>query len=351
MLSSVWAITRNSFIEIIRQPVYGILLLVGMMLIGSAPAVTMFSMARDNVLMVDMGLATIMLLGLVIAVLSATQVFSREIEVQTVGAILSKPVGRLAFVLGKFLAVSLSMLVVCYLQLLMLLAVLRIGVPSAATWRLDWPAFMAVAGPFALSMGLALYGNFFYRWNFTSTAIIMAVPLFTAGFLMTMVVNSGWEMEFLPHILHERHAWPTAQAAVLVFMAVWVLSAVAVAASTRLNVVMNVIVCVTVFFLGMTSQFMFGRFADNLAPAWRAAEFGFSSDALSSIGSALVASVCWVAQRVVPNLYLFWVGDQLVADIPIIPMRYVASAAAYAVAFCGAMVALAAFLFERREVI
>jgi hypothetical protein len=40
----------------------------------------------------------------------------------------------------------------------------------------------------------------------------------------------------------------------------------------------------------------------------------------------------------------------LVSEAPYIPLGYVWTAAAYAVCFCAAMVALAAFLFERREV-
>jgi len=324
LFSCLWAISKNSFREIIRQPVYGLLLLSGMALIGLSPAITMFSMARDESLMVDVALTTIMLLGLVIAVLSATQVVSREIETQTVGAVLSKPVARFVFVLGKFVAVSMAMAVSCYLLTVMLLGTLRIGVPSSAGWRLDWPAFLAVSVPLALSMGLALYCNYFYRWNFASTAITLAVPLYSVAFGMLLIINPDWRVEWIPAVFLERDAGEVAKAALLVFMAVWVLSSVAVTASIRLNVVVNVVVCLTVFFVGMISQFLFGRFAE--AP-W-----------------------AWLALRVVPSLHLFWVGDQLMAQAPFIPMPYVRLAVSYAVVYCCAMVAFAAFLFERREV-
>ena len=325
MLSSFWAITKNAVVEIIRQPVYGILLLTGMLLIGLSPAITMFSMASDESLMVDMGLATILLLGLIVAVLSATQVISREVEAQTVGAVLSKPVGRFVFVVAKFVAVSLAMALGCYLLIIVMLTTLRIGVPSSASWRLDWPAFLVALVPLLLAMGLGVYVNFFYRWNFTSSAILFALPLYTVGFLVLLIVNAGWEVEVVPKIFLERHAWPVAQAAVLVFMGVWVLSSVAVAVSTRLNVVINVVICLTVFFVGMISQYLFGRFADH-------------------------SRLAWLALRVVPSLEVFWVGDQLMAQVPLIPMRYVWTAGAYAAGFCASMVALAAFLFERREV-
>jgi len=326
LLSGFWAITKNSFVEIIRQPLYGILLLAGMVLIGLSPAVTMFSMAQDESLMVDMGLATIFLLGLVIAVLSATQVISREIEAQTVGAIISKPVGRFAFVLAKFAAVSLAMSVACYLLAIMLVTVLRIGVPSSASWRMDYPALLAAVCPLLVAMAAGVYCNYFYHWSFASTAIMLGLPLYTVAFMALLIVNGGWQVEVAPKVFIERHAWQVAQAALLVFLGVWVLSSVAVLVSTRLNVVMNVIICLTVFFVGMISQYLFGRFVGVFWPAR-------------------------VALWVVPSLHLFWVGDQLMSEAPYIPLRYVATVAAYAMGFCAGMIALAAFLFERREVI
>jgi hypothetical protein len=325
LLSSYWAIAKNSFTEIVRQPVYGLLLLTGMTLIGLSPAITMFSMASDEALMVDMGLATVFLLGLIIAVLSATQIISREVESQTVGAILSKPVGRLLFILGKFTAVTMAMGLACGQLTVVMLLTLRIGVPSTAQWRLDLPAFLGLVGPLAIAVALGLYANFFYRWNFTSTAIKVGFPLYLVAFGLLMLVNAGWEMEFIPRIYAERSAWQVLRAGVLVFLGVWVLSSVALAISTRLNVVINTVICLTVFFVGMVSQYLFGRFADGSPPAW-------------------------VALRIVPNLHVFWVGDQLTAEVPYIPMPYVWTAGLYALGFSGAMVSLAAFLFERREV-
>jgi len=348
VLSSFWAITKNSLIEVIRQPIYGILLLAGMVLTGLSPAITMFSMASDESLMVDMGLGMILLLGLVVAVLSATQVVSREIEAQTVGAIMSKPVGRFVFIVGKFAAVSLAMLLACYLLTLMLLTVLRIGVPSTASWRLDYPAFLAALVPLLLAFALGIYCNYFYHWNFTSTAIMLSLPFYTAAFGVLLVINGGWQVEFIPKVFVERHAWQVAEAAVLAFLGVWVLSSVAVAVSTRLNVVMNAVICLILFFLGMISQYLFSGSAQDLGPALGALRLDGSL--LSALGRALAACVSWVALRVVPSLYVFWVGDQLVSEAPYIPLGYVWTAAAYAVGFCAAMVALAAFLFERREV-
>jgi ABC-type transport system involved in multi-copper enzyme maturation permease subunit len=326
LLTSLWAISKNSFIEIIRQPVYAILLLAGMAMLGLSPAITMFSMATDESLMVDIGLATVMLMGIVVAVISATHVVSREVDSQTVGAIISKPVGRFTFILGKFVAVSLATATFWALLTVMLILCTRIGVPSAASWSMDWPAFAAAVLPLLLSVGFGLFANYFYRWHFCSTAVTTAIPLYACGLGLALVFNPGWQVEFMPHVFLERNGVQIAQAALLVYLGIWVIGSVAVAISTRLNVVVNVTICLTVFFLGMTSQYLFGRFAD---------------------GNVLA----WLALRVIPSLHVFWVGDQLMNEAPFIPMSYVGLAAAYAAGFCVAMVAFAAYLFENREVI
>jgi hypothetical protein len=326
LLTSLWAISKNSFIEIIRQPVYAILLLAGMVMIGMSPAIVMFSMATDESLMVDICLATILLMGIVVAVLSATQVVSREVEAQTVGAIISKPVGRFTFVLGKFIAVSMATAAFWYLLSVMLILCVRVGVPSSASWTMDWPAFLGAVLPLLLAAGFGLFANYFQHWHFCSTAVTIALPLYACGLGVTLIFNTGWQVEFPPYIFVERNAWQIAQAVVLVYLGIWVLGSVALAISTRLNVVVNVTICLTVFFLGMTSQYLFGRFAD---------------------GNVLA----WLALRVIPSLHVFWVGDQLMNEVPYIPMSYVGLSALYAVGFCLAMVAFAAYLFENREVI
>ncbi|MFO8006617.1 MAG: hypothetical protein R6V05_02665 [Candidatus Brocadiia bacterium] len=326
MLSGLWTIAKNSFIEIIRQPVYVILLTMGMAMIAFSPAVTMFSMVEDEKLMVDIGLATMVLLGIAISVLSVTQTISREIERQTVGAILSKPVGRGLFVAAKFLGVTMAVAVAGWLLSLTLFITLRVGVPTAANYQADWPAMIAVVTPFLLAVAIGIYSNYFYRWSFSSTAVVFGALLYTVSMGLMLVVTPQWGLDLVPKVYLDRFLPEVATAAALVWLGVWVISSVALAASTRVNVMLNAIICLTVFFVGMISQFLFGQFADTSIPAR-------------------------VAQHIVPNLHVFWVGDALMHEVPLVPLRYLWTAAGYAGGYCAAMLAFAAFLFEKREVV
>ncbi len=391
MLSTLWTIGKNAFLEIIRQPVYAILLAMGLVLIALSPAVTMFSMVSDVKLMVDMGLATILMLGVVMSVLGASQVISREIESETAGAVLSKPVGRLTFVVGKFLGVSMASFQTSLLLCIMLLTAVRMGVPSTAHYHMDYPSLLAELVPALGAVGLGIYANYFYRWNFTSTAMTLAVPFYVLAFLALLVIGPNWNVQFLPTVFAERHTQQVALAALLVALGVWALGSVAVAASTRLNVVLNVIVCLAVFFTGMTAKFLFGWAGSTpvtgaevvavvIAAAllvfifgpWRHGAFWRGATVVGGLGGAalvgwfavpplwsavrlfgtnLVQAVFWAAYRALPNLEVFWVGDQLMQEAPFIPPTYVAWVAGYAVVFSAAMVVFAAYLFEHREVV
>jgi hypothetical protein len=218
------------------------------------------------------------------------------------------------------------MLLAVYLLTIILLVTVRLGVPSDASYQTDWPAFLAELAPALLAVGLGIYCNYFYRSNFTSTALLLALPLYTLSFVGLCVVSSKWQFEWFATSLLNLYADQVLLAAVLVFLCVWVISSVAVAISTRLNVVPNVIICTAFLFVGLVSRYLFGQYAGHSWPAW-------------------------IAYRLVPYLQAFWVADQLMLPEPYIPLGYVGISAAYAALWCGATVAFAAFLFERREVI
>ena len=332
MFSSLFAITKNSFAELIRQPIYGILVGVGVGLIATSPIVALFTLMEGAKMVVDMGLATILLMGLVLAVLNASQVVSREIDAQTAGTVVSKPVGRLIFVIGKFLGVTAGMLVAAFLFICTLLITLRVGVPETVHANLDLPALLALLGVLFFACIIGVHCNYFYRWSFVSTAILSAIPLFALALGLLFIIGRNWQFTFMPVAFLTNNTYEVFLASVLVFLATWLISSIAMAASTRLNVVPNVTLCGAVFFLGMISRYLFGPQVYGQYSIW-------------------IQVPAAAFYHVVPNMQSYWVANQLMQPEPYIPLSYVGIVAAYTTAYVCAMVALSAFLFERRELI
>lgn len=71
-----------------------------------------------------LGLSTLLLFGYLIAVFIGTGLVYKEIERRTIYTILSKPLHRYEFILGKFFGLSLTLLVNCTVMLTALLLAL-----------------------------------------------------------------------------------------------------------------------------------------------------------------------------------------------------------------------------------
>ncbi|HOX40416.1 MAG TPA: hypothetical protein PL033_20730 [Candidatus Brocadiia bacterium] len=326
MLRILWAIARNTFTETIRQPAYVVLLAAGMVLIAFSPLIAMFTMMEDVQLVVDMGLATIFLAGLVLSALSASQVISVEIRAKTAATVMSKPVGRFTFVLGKYFGVLAAQFLAIYLLGLILVFTKRMGVPEYAGFKPDFPVLIAQLLPMAIVIAYGLYANYFHRAVFASTATLLAVPLYTAAFVFLCLVSKEWRLEFFAVTFRGLAVDQLAVAVLLLFFGVAVMASVAVAASTRLQTVANISLCSAVFLLGMVSDYVLGRMAPR----------------------SMVAKLFYWAT---PNFQAFWVSDQLIQPNAYIPLAYVREMGIYAAALIGALLCLGSFLFEERELV
>jgi ABC-type transport system involved in multi-copper enzyme maturation permease subunit len=266
MLTQILPIARNTFVESVRQPVVFVLVALSGFLQIINTWNTGFSMGYstndssevtgDNKLLFDIGLSTVFVVGAILAGFIATAVISKEIEKKTVLTVISKPVSRVALILGKYLGVSGAILCASITMIAFLLLGIRHGVMSTAGDDLDGPVLLFSGIALTLSIGLAAWCNYFYGWSFSQTALLLMLPLFVTAYIAVLFVSKKWAfqiplVDFKPQVM-------TACACLL--LAILVLSAVAVAASTRLGQVMTIVACLSVFVAALMSNFFLGRF-------------------------------------------------------------------------------------------
>src|SRR5882762_5254686 len=120
-------IAVNAFMELVRQPVF-LLLLTGSVLFEIFLAVPYYFAFGDEMKLVKTSALAVMLLsGLFGAVLSASQSLAREIRSGTALAVLSKPVGRAQFLLAKFTGLAAALTVLTYVNLIAALLTSRMA--------------------------------------------------------------------------------------------------------------------------------------------------------------------------------------------------------------------------------
>jgi ABC-type transport system involved in multi-copper enzyme maturation permease subunit len=97
------AIARQTVQEALRRRVMWIFLIIGLFLIVLGPVFGFLSPRDSQTVLRSLGLAAILLAGLFITIVTCIYLIPVEIERRTIYTVLSKPVQRYEFVLGKFL--------------------------------------------------------------------------------------------------------------------------------------------------------------------------------------------------------------------------------------------------------
>jgi ABC-type transport system involved in multi-copper enzyme maturation permease subunit len=104
-------IALGAFKESVRERVLYNLLVFAFLMIAAAILLGSISVGVEEIILVNLGLAAISVFGLLMAIFIGIGLVSKEIERRTVDNILSKPVSRTQFILGKYAGLLLTLLV------------------------------------------------------------------------------------------------------------------------------------------------------------------------------------------------------------------------------------------------
>jgi len=372
-------IAVNAFMELVRQSIFLILMACSAAFIAFLSSVYYFGFGDDPKLVKDSTLATMLVMGLFGAVISAAASVAHELRSGTALAVLAKPVDRIQFLLAKFLGVAAALALMTYVNLLSALLSSRMAFDAYGSP--DNRALAIFYGAMLLAFSLGGFTNYFLRRPFVSDAVFGMVGMITTAFLVINCLNKDGDWQTFGTGVD----WRLVPATVLILFALWILAGLAVACATRFEMIPTLAICTAVFLLGLMSDHLFGRPA---APAWEtlasreelnSPKWSPSQKALleallkrydtnkndkldsgelqairteekhelrsAGLGGARWASVLYT---VLPNWQLFWLADALEAKKSI-PWSYVGKAFAYMAGYLGALLALALALFEDRE--
>jgi len=175
----VAAIARNAFREAVRDRVLYNLVLFVLLLIAGAIFLGEISAGQEAKIIVDLGLSAILLFGVFIAIFVGVGLVYKEIERRTLYAILSKPIGRGEFMLGKYLGLCLTLLVnvaVMGVGLSLALIVVKRGWDPLAL-RI-WPAIFLIYVELAILTGVAML---FSAFSSPALSALLTFFLFVIG--------------------------------------------------------------------------------------------------------------------------------------------------------------------------
>lgn len=370
MLRALLAIAHNTFTESLRQPIFLVLTLLGVFMLVISPQLASYSLDEtshgDNKMLVELGLGNVWLVGMLLACFTATGILVREIEEKSVLTVVSKPVPRPVLVLGKFLGCAGAIGVACTTLGMTLLLLLRHRVMQNASDTADWPVIFSGVGLGLAAIAVAFFANYLHHKPFCSTCGLGLAAAAVGSFVFILFVNKQWQFqspatEFATTIGDTNTSMREAAFGLLfVMQGIWVMTAVAIALSTRLSQVPTLVLCLLVFFLGVglspLSQHISSQMGmDRITPPvqaipviWRAQlPGGLKAFYLAAQGLSLV----------LPNLQLHWPSDALGRGSSLVhdaqgnfSLAYFGKVSLYSLLEVTGILALGAAAFQRREV-
>jgi ABC-2 type transport system permease protein len=319
-MKKLFVLTKNTFKETIRQPIYAIIIMAALFLLFLSPSITMYTLDEDSKLLRELALSTLVLASLFIAIFSAAGTVAEEIENKTIMTVVSKPVTRPIFIIAKFLGVALAVLMAHFICTIGLLMAIRHGVLESVNDTHDWTVIVAAAVSVLAAFVLSALFNYIYDWKFTSTAVSLLAIFASLGIIFLYFIDRDWKFNPANNGFNALDIYGS----VLLLLAALIIAALAVAFSTRFNTAVTLACCVGIFLLGLITDYTFGQFADKYI--WAKALY-----------------------FVIPNLQVFWISDAIHKGSQI-TFNYIALAGNYSLCYTAAVLLVAITLFQRRQV-
>lgn len=220
MNARIGYIAANTFREAVRDRVLYNLIAFALLLSGAAILIGQISIDIERLVVVNLGLTAVSLFGIVIAIFIGIGLVSKEIEKRTLYTVLSRPVRRWEFIIGKFFGLAGTLVVNTFFM--------AIGV---------FCALLYVAHKFSASDAFILVALYFIILEFLiicSLALLFSSfssPLLSAVFAFSLFVIGSFadDLRGFAALTHGLTRWIATAAAYMVpnFSALNVISAVA----------------------------------------------------------------------------------------------------------------------------
>lgn len=257
--------------EAMYQPLFSILIAVGIAALFIFLFIPYNTLGEDIKLVISQGLTLIKLICVFLAIWTASTTISDEIEGKTAIMALSKPVGRRTFIIGKYLGVVVAVSLVFLIL---------------GTFFLNTVSYKVV-----------------YDARESSKDIPTAIECF-------------------------QQVWKIVPGLVLAFMETLMLAAIAIAISTRLSLLPNLTISLSIYIIGHLMPDLVQSSVGQIAMV------AVIADLLSSILPVLshfsIESVIATQHQSLPDNYLFWAGG-------------------YTILYCALALFVSLLLFEDRD--
>jgi len=288
-MRNIRTLAAATYGDITRRPLYYILLFTFALAIFGSKFLTLFSFYQEINMVREMGLATITFWGFIIIVVTSGLVVTQELEDRTAVTLLSKPIQRTDFLLGKFAGLVVSLI----------------------------PGMIVLAGVLFLTLWMMAVP----KMPFHDRDLVKAFDAGQSPFVAALEIT--WQQFVM------KQSGVVLEGALLSFFQTSILAAAAVSFSAFFPNVVSVAATTFVFIIGNVSSYMLAS-VENL-----------KIGPLSALGRA--------GSYLIPNLGYFNL-QMYFSEGKIISFRYLGLSFVYTALYVIAVFLISCSLFQKREV-
>ena len=200
MIARIWTLAMNTAREAVRNKLLYSLLFFAILMILSGVVMGALSYIESERILQDIGIASIRLFSVAIAIFVGVGLIHKEVERRTVHTILSKPLSRAEFLLGKYL----GLVLIIWLQML-IMVLFFVGLSELTSAPLGFShlaAFALTAVELAVVVAIA---TLFSAFTTPMLASFFSCGLWVVGHLTRELRDHGAASDQL--IVREATAW------------------------------------------------------------------------------------------------------------------------------------------------
>lgn len=175
----IFVIALNTFRETVREKVLYNLLFFALLMIGSSILLSTLTIGEQSKIIMDIGLASINIFGILIAILVGIGLVSKEIEKKTIYTIISKPIYRYQFLLGKYLGLLITLFVNTSIMVTGFFAVLIL-----MTYNITPDMIKAILLIFVELMVVTAVALMFSTFTTSALSAIFTISIYIIGHLL-----------------------------------------------------------------------------------------------------------------------------------------------------------------------
>ncbi len=170
----------NTFNESLRKKTFYILLVVALVVIGASRFFSFLAVEDELKMIKDVSFSTIEFFGALIAIFTALAAVSTEMEKRTIYTLLSKPITRNNFIIGKLIGQSLIILLNVILMSIFFVALLLIkkSPPDLQTFKTIFLIYLSLVLMGSITLAVATFATDAFN-------LIFSFFLYIVGHLIT----------------------------------------------------------------------------------------------------------------------------------------------------------------------